>query len=1083
MKIKICIVFLALIAVNTVFAQDPCLEPLPFTEDFESADTIPQDNCWTDVGTIYTGSANYSPWDIYFGSNKSAYAEFWQGQPGDLFMLTTPPFDFTNEAAGELTFDWQSNGASHSSGDYFKVKLSTDGGTTFTTVWFKNGDNMQGGTCSSNTWPNGDWESSGEIPLPGVAGEDDIVILFEMYEDPLGSSSGRVFIDNIEVVGVFVNNVDAEVSATNIASLYDENELVSPTVDVVNNGDSDMTVDVTLVINDGSSDIVNETVSSVVVATGATETVAFSDWTAVVGNYTYSASVSDPGGDTDLGNNEITGEFEVLAEGACVFTLPYTEDFEAADTIPQGVCWSIEGTIFNGPDTYGPWDIYFGSNKSAFAEFWQGQPGDIFMLATPTFDFSNESAGELTFDWQSNGASHSSRDYFKVKLSTDDGATYSTVWFKNGDNMQGGTCSSNTWPNGDWESSGVIALPAVAGEDDVVILFEMYEDPNGSSSGRVFIDNIQVTAVVNNVDAEVSATNIESFYPVDEVVTPTVDVTNNGDDDMTVDVGLIFNDGSSDVVNESVNSVVVASGETETVIFTNWTAVTGNYTYTATVSDPGGDINLENNELTGEFYVSEVNIDAEASATNIESIYIADEIVSPTVDATNNGDNDMTVDVTLVINDGTSDVVNETVSSVVVAPGETETVAFSDWTAVIGNYTFTASVSDPGGDINLDNNEITGGFEVVESGPCVYELPYTEDFESADTIPQDECWSIEGTIFNGPETYAPWDIYFGTNKSAFAEYWQGMPGDLYMLTTPTFDFSNEEGGELTFEWQSYGASHSSGDYFKVKLSTDGGDTYNTVWYKNGDNMQGGTCSSNTWPDGDWESSGVIALPEVAGQDEVKILFEMYEDPNGSSSGRVFIDNVYVNGIIITVDAQVSATNIVTYYTEGDLVSPTVDATNLGNIEMTVDVTLVINDGNSNIIDETVSSVVVAAGATETVEFPDWTATLGNYTSSATVSDPGGDVNLDNNELTGVFDVGTVSVNEIENNVVRIYPNPSKGMFIVEITSDLRMDIVHFTGKTVNSVNLLQGSTTIEINKSGMYFLRFSNGIIEKVIVK
>jgi len=540
--------------------------------------------------------------------------------------------------------------------------------------------------------------------------------------------------------------------------------------------------------------------------------------------------------------------------------------------------------------------------------------------------------------------------------------------------MQGGTCSMNTWPNGDWESSGEISLTDVAGENDVVLLFELYEDPAGSSSARVFIDNINVYGVtVDNVDAVVATTNLATYYVVDDVVSTTVDVVNDGDSDMTVDV-------------------------------------------------------------------------------------------------------------TLVINDGTSDVVNETITDVAVTIGATETVSFTGWTAVTGNYTYTASVSDPGGDTNLDNNEITGGFEVFDIDPCVYTLPYFEDFETVDTVPSDACWSTAGTEFTGVAGYAAWDIYFGMNRSVFADFWQGAPDDIYMLTTPTFDFSNEGGGTLTFDWQSYGSSHYSGDYFKVKLSTDGGVNYSTVWFVNGDNMQGGTCSSNTWPDGDWETSGEIDLPGVAGVANVKILFEMYEDPAGYSSGRVFIDNISVTGAEVSVDAEVSATNIATSYLVDDVISPTVDVVNNGEAEMTVDVTLVLNDGSSNVVDETVSSVVVASGATETITFTDWNAVEGIYTYTASVSDPGGDVNLSNNELSGTFDVDPNGVHNIGNNLVNIYPNPSEGLFKIDGSSNLSFIVVDVTGQIIILGNLA-ADTTVELNKPGIYIFRFSNGNAEKVIVK
>ncbi|PLX20138.1 MAG: hypothetical protein C0599_09670, partial [Salinivirgaceae bacterium] len=360
------IVMLIVFGLHT-FVNAQCLETVPFTEDFESATAVPQNACWSEAGTTYTGSA--TAFGLYVGSQKSMRVDYGGGQ-GDLLMLTTTTFDFSGEVAGELTFDWQSYGSWHYAGDYFKVKLSIDGGATFpTTVWERSGaDNgLQGGTCSSGSWPNGDWETTAAISLPGVGGENDVVLLFEFLSDPSGWSSGDIFIDNITVVGATLNNVDAAASVSNFEPYYLVSDVVSPTVDVLNNGDSDVTVDVTLVINDGTLDVVNQTVTSSAIASDAIGTVTFSNWTAVAGNYIYTATVADPGSDTDLTNNEITGSFEVFTDDPCLYTLPFTEDFESATAIPQNYCWSYDGTVYSGSAS--AFGIYSGSGNSMRVDY------------------------------------------------------------------------------------------------------------------------------------------------------------------------------------------------------------------------------------------------------------------------------------------------------------------------------------------------------------------------------------------------------------------------------------------------------------------------------------------------------------------------------------------------------------------------------------------------------------------------------------------------------------------------------------------------------------------------------------------
>ena len=78
----------------------------------------------------------------------------------------------------------------------------------------------------------------------------------------------------------------------------------------------------------------------------------------------------------------------------------------------------------------------------------------------------------------------------------------------------------------------------------------------------------------------------------------------------------------------------------------------------------------------------------------------------------------------------------------------------------------------------------------------------------------------------------------------------------------------------------------------------------------------------------------------------------------------------------------------------------------------------------------------------------------------------------------------VSVNTISN-TVNIYPNPSNGAFYVTVDGVYNVEVVDITGKVINT-QTVENNATVNIQKSGIYFLRFSNekaNFVEKVIVK
>ena len=105
------------------------------------------------------------------------------------------------------------------------------------------------------------------------------------------------------------------------------------------------------------------------------------------------------------------------------------------------------------------------------------------------------------------------------------------------------------------------------------------------------------------------------------------------------------------------------------------------------------------------------------------------------------------------------------------------------------------------------------------------------------------------------------------------------------LTTPVIDLSDATSVQVRFQrW--LGVERDTYDNARIRLSVDGGSTWQTVWENGGD-----TIDENAW------SEQVIDLPAAAGQSDVQIRWT-YGSTDGSWNYSGWnIDDVIVEGSI------------------------------------------------------------------------------------------------------------------------------------------------------------------------------------------
>jgi len=121
-----------------------------------------------------------------------------------------------------------------------------------------------------------------------------------------------------------------------------------------------------------------------------------------------------------------------------------------------------------------------------------------------------------------------------------------------------------------------------------------------NSNGAGLPTNVNVFV---GVDVEVSLIGIPARALPEQIITPTVTVTNNGVGTQSFNVEL--SDGGS--YSNTIPSSSLEPGASEEITFPNWSSTTeAVFTFTATAADPGNDINMDNNVLTTNCDVSNI---------------------------------------------------------------------------------------------------------------------------------------------------------------------------------------------------------------------------------------------------------------------------------------------------------------------------------------------------------------------------------------------------------------------------------------------------------------------------------------------
>lgn len=323
----------------------------------------------------------------------------------------------------------------------------------------------------------------------------------------------------------------------------------TPSVLLFNAGSNVLTsAIITYVMDNGAPVNYNWTGS---LAAGSSISVALPSVSLADGLHRIHVSVSSPNGNTDINpaNNAKAGSFRSMAT---IGTVPYSEGF--TNPVFEPVGWSHEGYNPNNTmewNSAGGLNLSVGSIKMDNYSGSENINGQVDYLRMPAIDMMSAPTGtSLQFNVAYAKYDASSDDRLEVRVSTDCGATWTTIYDKSGTNLSTApitttafTPSASQWRQETVDLSSYIGQPEVRlmfvttsnwGNnlyiDDVNILnttevqenilhpvISVYPNPN---SGHVFIEtsekNTVATISVYNILGELVLTQTEN-QPGDKI--------------------------------------------------------------------------------------------------------------------------------------------------------------------------------------------------------------------------------------------------------------------------------------------------------------------------------------------------------------------------------------------------------------------------------------------------------------------------------------------------------------------------------------------------------------------------------------
>ncbi len=281
---------------------------------------------------------------------------------------------------------------------------------------------------------------------------------------------------------------------------------------------------------------------------------------------------------------------------AGINSFPYTESFEAGlgawtNATDDDINWTRDsgGTPSNttGPSTGQDGAFYLFTEASTSANP-PGSPNKIALLNSPCIDLSSLSGASLEFGYHMYGVTMGSME---VLISTDDGATYSSIWSQSGD-------LGNTW------NQANINLSAYAGS---VVKLQFKGTTGSSWRSDMAIDAIKIESSIADNEAPTAPNNLVTS----NITATTITLSWTSSTDNIGVTGYEVYQGTTLVDATNGGLISVVSGLTPNT----------SYIFTVIAKDGAGNSSPPSNETTGTTLEQDITYCA-SQGNNINDEYI-----------------------------------------------------------------------------------------------------------------------------------------------------------------------------------------------------------------------------------------------------------------------------------------------------------------------------------------------------------------------------------------------------------------------------------------------------------------------------
>ncbi len=738
-------------------------------------------------------------------------------------------------------------------------------------------------TTNSCTDPNGDPNDMVENYMDYT---DDACMNIFTYDQ---MARMRTVLENSPIRASLINSdacIPPAVSDASIINILNPNGdncpgAIAPQVTMRNRGSSNLTSATIAYTIDGGTPTTFSWTGSI--APGAEANVTLPAFTATYGVHTIKAYNELPNGVTDPDPTYDTTTLQFAVSNG--YQPNYAQDFEAG-TFPPDVRWSIDNPNGDCFEWIGQSSTSsagtFPNDAAAMVNFGNTSGQDEF-LYTPIFILPcNATSAEVVFDKAYRRRAAGSNDRLRLEMSTDCGATWSTVLYdQSGTGLQSLTTTSNTYwiPSaaGDWDNVVVDLSSYVTGVSQNV-QFRFRGTNQGTSGGNIYVDNFEFNAVTpGEIEVDVAGTAVldEGYYDygtigVGATVTATFTITNTGTSNLTL-TGPINVTGTGFTLNTTFGTTTVAPGATTTFSVDFTAASAGTFTGNVSFGTNDCDEGTYNFQLLGQTNTNPPIANFSGTPTTV----CQGSTVTYTDASTGASSWNWTFP------GGTP------ATATGVGP---HTVTYN----TAGTFDAQLSVTNPFGTDNLTQ---TGYITVLPGTGAA--LPISEGFEGG-VAPTN--WSIN----NGGNAITwvqdtPGNAPTATNSASIDNFNTNTTGQVDDLVVEPFDLTGYVSATLTFDVAYAQYDNTYNDQLDVLVSNDCGQSFATVYSKAGTTLATDPNQTTAYTANTWRTETIDLTPFV-GAGKVDVLFR-----NISGWGQfLFIDNVNITGVVSSATADFTA---------------------------------------------------------------------------------------------------------------------------------------------------------------------------------